>query len=591
MPPFSDMPLELLLDNIFPFIPTPDLLNLCCTSKFFALLCSDDTLWRRKLRTDFNFSGETTARTSGWKYIYRGLSQPKAFVWGEKANGRLGLSRFPKTNSQGVPFPTQLRIPGVRLVNLVAGGMSFHALDSEGNIHVWGTLDGTTTGLNSDGYSEPGKLSNNPLRLDMPTASRSISCGRLHSSCLDHKNKIWTFVNWGRPFQLVSPLLEDPDAIPLQIECGWSFSSLLTKGGDIFVWWPFSGQMHEIIAQKNLEMDQDGDKKAIAREGLIPCVTWSLEFDPVRLPPIPPLPELPHAGDETTQITQLIQIAAFESHIIGLTNCGHVLKFGSTDNETTTAQGRWEYLPQFSEVDSVREHPTFSGDNGDRLTPPETMQITHISANFQHFIAYSTGASSVVLMGDTDTTPNTVPKIIPALQNRAVISVVLGDYHNAALTAGGKLLTWGAYSAGALGLGDPAELEPGTPGAYAIVRGGEQRRRREPPAVQIPTEVRFDHGAKKPKDRFCFAATAAGWHTGALVIDLDPDDEEDEIELEDDEPELEVRNEPNQWESPPIIPFGGVFRVGHAGRGIFGRGLRGGSLGRVSGGNATAEQN
>jgi len=124
-------------------------------------------------------------------------------------------------------------------------------------------------------------------------------------------------------------------------------------------------------------------------------------------------------------------------------------------------------------------------------------------------------------MGDTDTTPDTVPKIIPALQNKAVISVVLGDYHNAALTAGGKLLTWGAYSAGALGLGDPAELEPGTPGAYAIARGGEQRRRREPPAVQVPTEVRFDHGAKKPKDRFCFAATAAGWHTGALVIDLD----------------------------------------------------------------------
>ena len=214
-------------------------------------------------------------------------------------------------------------------------------------------------------------------------------------------------------------------------------------------------------------------------------------------------------------------------------------------------------------------------------------------------------------MGDTDTTANTVPKIIPALQNKAVISVVLGDYHNAALTAGGKLLTWGAYSAGALGLGDPAVLEPGTPGAYAIVRGGEQRRRREPPAVQVPTEVRFDHGAKKPKDRFCFAVTAAGWHTGALVIDLDvsyfvlflpwsitssiqPDDEKDEIELEDDEPEFEVRDQPNQWESPPIIPFGGVFRVGHAGRGIFGRGLRGSifpSLGRGSGGNATAEEN
>jgi SCF-associated factor 1 len=39
--------------------------------------------------------------------------------------------------------------------------------------------------------------------------------------------------------------------------------------------------------------------------------------------------------------------------------------------------------------------------------------------------------------------------------------------------------------------------------------------------VTVPTEVRFDHGGKKRKEMFCFAATAAGWHMGALVIDLE----------------------------------------------------------------------
>ena len=47
------------------------------------------------------------------------------------------------------------------------------------------------------------------------------------------------------------------------------------------------------------------------------------------------------------------------------------------------------------------------------------------------------------------------------------------------------------------------------------------RRWHEPNPVLAPTEVRFDHGRKTPKNRFCFSVTAAGWHTGALVVDLE----------------------------------------------------------------------
>lgn len=129
-----------------------------------------------------------------------------------------------------------------------------------------------------------------------------------------------------------------------------------------------------------------------------------------------------------------------------------------------------------------------------------------------------------MLLGDTDTTPTSQPNIIPALQNRSIISVIMGDYHNAALTADGKLLTWGQYSNGALGLGDPLELELGSPGAFATETRRDLARETGigiPREVSIPTEVRFDHTGKKPRDRFCFAATAAGWHTGVLVIDLE----------------------------------------------------------------------
>lgn len=141
-----------------------------------------------------------------------------------------------------------------------------------------------------------------------------------------------------------------------------------------------------------------------------------------------------------------------------------------------------------------------------------------------NFTAYATGSSSTVLIGNTETSSEAVPKIIPELQNQSVISVVLGDYHNAAVTSTGRLLTWGAYSKGALGLGDPVKVPVGSPGGFASENErlmAEGRNRGTPPDVRTPAEVKFSHGLKNPRSKFCVSATAAGWHTGALVIDLE----------------------------------------------------------------------
>lgn len=104
--------------------------------------------------------------------------------------------------------------------------------------------------------------------------------------------------------------------------------------------------MGGIVAQKMRDMDAEGDKKAQASvEYIIPCVPWDMEEMPARLPAIPSLPELPHSGNTShPDDIQLIQIAAFEAHIIGLTNRGHVLKFGPLHNESGALNGRWEYV-------------------------------------------------------------------------------------------------------------------------------------------------------------------------------------------------------------------------------------------------------
>jgi len=271
-----------------------------------------------------------------------------------------------------------------------------------------------------------------------------------------------------------------------------------------------------------------------------------------------------------------------------LTNQGHVLKFDSLSHEESTPRGQWSYLANFSEVDRVREHPVFTPPDGkERLVSevPKTMQITHVSAHFQTFVAYSTGSSSIVLMGNQDCTVDSQPTILPQLQNKGVISVVLGDYHYGALTADGKLYTWGHYSKGALGLGDPAYIKPGQPGGFLTKNDREiavARRRGEPPNVSVPTEVRFDHEEKERKNMFCFAAAAAGWHMGALAIDLETKRNEDSEDSDSEGPHM-----PGYLSSLPspaaeVVPdfgpgglptFGrgaGIFRVGFAGRGRFG---------------------
>lgn len=99
------------------------------------------------------------------------------------------------------------------------------------------------------------------------------------------------------------------------------------------------------------------------------------------------------------------------------------------------------------------QHPKFSlpPSNDPRSS---TDKITHISAHFETFFAYAPGsvaddfASSVVFMGKENQLRNeevdatgAEPEVTEELQGKGVIKVAVGDYHYAALTANGKMLT------------------------------------------------------------------------------------------------------------------------------------------------------
>ena len=126
----------------------------------------------------------------------------------------------------------------------------------------------------------------------------------------------------------------------------------------------------------------------------------------------------------------------------------------------------------------------------------------------------------MVLQGEASGRSRSRPTIIPELQNRSVISVVAGRNHFGALTSSGKLLTWGKYSKGALGLEDPSIAE--SPKGHT-----EGEEAHIPPEVMVPTEVRFDHHEQvkgRGVGRYCFAVAAYANHTAALVVDLAEDE-------------------------------------------------------------------
>ncbi|KAG8937663.1 hypothetical protein FRC03_007944 [Tulasnella sp. 419] len=119
---FTDLPYDLFIDHLFPFLPTSSLLALKRTCKLFAEAGSDSVFWKRRLQTDYNFptSGDT-ARTNGFDVLYKGMRKPRVYMWGTSTFGRLGLDEELLDDSYGVPIPTELKFES-RIVSLTSGG-------------------------------------------------------------------------------------------------------------------------------------------------------------------------------------------------------------------------------------------------------------------------------------------------------------------------------------------------------------------------------------------------------------------------------------------------------------------------------------
>ncbi|KAI8359131.1 regulator of chromosome condensation 1/beta-lactamase-inhibitor protein II [Blakeslea trispora] len=427
----SGLPTDLLLIDIFESLDAPSLIQLSLVSKQLYYLVNDEALWKQRCIQDFNISQDNTYRYEGWKAFYQALKcHTKVYTWGTNHDERLGLPDYqndsdlptrPMFGRYGMRRRIQHEIPEPHevtalkkksVIDIVAGGWSFHALDITGTVWTWGTLMGEGRSRDGRGYIQhrhyklPTELqANNSTQPKIKF--RSISSGRSHVIGLAKNDVIW---HWTNPNVLQRVDLDIACRV-VQVVANWSYSSVLTERGELY-----------IVPEPDIVSLSEEQKEE-------PPATQVIDSG-VTLQQI-----LPSADPDD----QLVQLAGLDKYTLALTRHGLVLKLKTVDST------RFSLSPQ--EHVTVLDH--FSSQQQE-VNDRRGIMRRFITGHFLNFAVYT---KDRVMLGTVDAQEDTRPNCLEELEHKDICKVSFGDYHFGAITSKGKLLTWGSYSGGALGHG------------------------------------------------------------------------------------------------------------------------------------------
>ncbi|TIB74750.1 hypothetical protein E3Q24_00441 [Wallemia mellicola] len=309
-----------------------------------------------------------------------------------------------------------------------------------------------------------------------------MSARRAHIMLLSDDGHVYQSTSCALSHRIIHPLLVN-DEIE-QISAGWTHSAIFTKKGNIMVYWPLDYADSETYRANH----ENGPRQRVER-GVEFIDTHVFDFTP-------PSITLPSIPNET-----ISKIASAEGAILALTQNGRLYRIDLHGRRGLRGEEAVRNIADLIANGEKRwiELTSFSPQNLQKLLPEgaATPVLSHITSTFRQFTLYAPSvAHSRVFTGDA-TSNNSKPQLID-LDN--VIDVVRGDYHSIALTRSGEVRSFGSQNGGALGVASLDYTRNGT--------------------VTTPLPVQF--GGNKRK--FAFTIAAAGWHSAALVIDLEGDD-------------------------------------------------------------------
>ncbi|RUP49200.1 regulator of chromosome condensation 1/beta-lactamase-inhibitor protein II [Jimgerdemannia flammicorona] len=452
------IPVEVLLENVLPRLSLASILAVSATSKFFYHVVDDEVLWQTLTLRDFKLPLHSTFRQIGWRRLYSKLWDPIVYTWGEGSNARLGHPAVNQPNYYGryrnEPLPRELvSLRGKGIVDIIAGGYSFHVLDRNGTVWMWGMMSDWLA--NDEACEEP-------THVNLPVPIRSISCGRVQAMALGKDGRVFQWLNIRNPMEIVL----DSASPVVQIAAGWGFSAALTADGEVF----YIPEGHHRVGFSTVNYGTEGenDDGSNAEQPKLPKKEIHEHVTLTGL-----LASTHMSFGKHNFGVKFTRIACGEHFMIALTNAGAVFKF-----DTSTALSFMNPL--------LSEHlAKFGFHTGEQDVSSSERIIGHISAFFREFAAYN--REGTVFWGDREFNADTSPIMFSELQS-GICQISIGDWHKGAITADGKLLTWGEPSAGALGH-TTAKIKP------TLVKG-------------------------ELANKFVFSIGFGGWHSGVLAVDL-----------------------------------------------------------------------
>ncbi|RMZ71100.1 regulator of chromosome condensation rcc1 [Pyrenophora seminiperda CCB06] len=462
----TDLPLDILV-LVFPYLDAKSFLALSSTCKSFhqSTIRLDPLYWSYLVRTTFRVPNQPVVQHDGdrWQKMYRRLlTQSRVFTWGNNAHNRLGHALEAGERSSRAmmraPFarrmahaslsqqPTEMentRNLGV-IADMQCGGWSTTLLTSKGSLHIAGVLDGQRVYYDNapleplhfpKGYPSHASAA----QYEEPAvAIRQFSSGRAHILALSDSGKVWSWYSKKQPalqvrfatLQLNELSLDQGSSASSskfgqvrQVGAGWSRSSAYVHGVGIVVWDPVERDHDEqstdtMLVTEHSEVPKSGYQRLKATR----------ESDEQRL-----------LGEEVGVVLSYIML---EHYVLFNTDIGKVFC------------GRFE---EKNKIDEILELKQVRHEKGAPLD---------IQGSFRSFAIFRDGEVITSDQNYLESCWNNRRedpeqmsiqglKKIPALQHNNVISVAFGDYHYLALHSNGKITSYGTENSGcgALGLG------------------------------------------------------------------------------------------------------------------------------------------
>lgn len=494
MASMTALPSDIIIDNIIPLLSVKEFLNLCAVCKAFLSFADDEVYWRRLTKSTFRLPAQPL-REKGWRELYKNLHRAILYTWGSNEEGRLG--HHPSNRKVQSPWDVDLPVNQVA-VNVVMGGWSTTVLTASGSLYTWGALSSFHGSYSS--YSPNSTSGERAAKLKFPAAYSStniieVSSGRSHVLGLSEEGRIWSWTQDDQPGMFINFIHIDTTTYGStyygarrargtieRVAAGWNHSAALVNGVGIVVWFPTPQGTH---GEEGIHVDGELVLGTCYIEGALKPSTVSDE-------------DWAYAKE----VGEVTGIMAGDSYLVFLTKPGKVYAVYAEPN--MVAGTRPAQLHYFS-------------------APTGQKPMSYISGSFCKFAVFN--SDGLVYIGTKDQVQEALvqgpevevkskPTVIPSLQKRGIVAIAFGDYHSLALTAEGKVLSWGTepQMCGCLGHG-PVEIARKR-GVQLTVHG----------QLDEPTEVRFDSletsKPQKPKDNqyFIFNISAAGWHSGALAL-------------------------------------------------------------------------